>query len=152
MLKLDWSNLNKFLKLDWSSLNKILKLYLSSLDSFRNNPTLWVENVSLAGTLMIFANDESHLGILWEDRLAFVEIEKKYVENAHQMPSAQMLKLDWSTLNKILKLYLSSFRNNTTFWVENVSLVRPCVRRKFPNFSFSRVSEMFGFRSSEIFR
>jgi hypothetical protein len=30
--------------------------------------------------------------------------------------------------------------------------VRPCVRRKFPNFSFSRVSEMFGFRSSEFFR
>jgi len=30
--------------------------------------------------------------------------------------------------------------------------LRPCVRRKFPNFSFSRVSEMFGFRSSEIFR
>jgi hypothetical protein len=30
--------------------------------------------------------------------------------------------------------------------------IRPCVRRKFSNFSFSRVSEMFGFRSSEIFR
>jgi len=29
--------------------------------------------------------------------------------------------------------------------------VRPCVRRNFPNFSFSRVSEMFGCRSSEIF-
>ena len=64
MLKLDWSNLNKFLKLDWSTLNKFLKLYLSRLDSFRNNTTLWVENVSLAGTLVIFANAESHLGIL----------------------------------------------------------------------------------------
>jgi len=29
--------------------------------------------------------------------------------------------------------------------------LRPCVRRKFPNFLFSRVSEIFGFRSSEIF-
>ncbi len=28
-------------------------------------------------------------------------------------------------------------------------LVRPCVRQNFPNFSFSRVSEMFGCRSSE---
>ncbi len=31
------------------------------------------------------------------------------------------------------------------------SEVRPCERRKFPYFLFSRVSEMFGFRSSEIF-
>jgi len=30
--------------------------------------------------------------------------------------------------------------------------VRPCVRRKFPKFSFSRVWEKFDFRSSEIFR
>jgi len=30
--------------------------------------------------------------------------------------------------------------------------LRPCVRRKFPNFSFLRVLEMFGFRSSEFFR
>ncbi len=29
--------------------------------------------------------------------------------------------------------------------------LRPCVRRNFPNFSFSRVSEKFGYRSSEIF-
>jgi len=33
-----------------------------------------------------------------------------------------------------------------------LSNVRPRVRRKFPNFSFSRVSDMFGFRSPEIFR
>jgi len=32
------------------------------------------------------------------------------------------------------------------------SALRPCVRRNFPNFSFSRVSEKFGCRSSEIFR
>ena len=64
MLKLDWSSLNKILKLDWSTLNKILKLYLSSLDSFRNNPTLLDENVSLGGTLVIFAKAESHLDIL----------------------------------------------------------------------------------------
>ncbi len=31
-------------------------------------------------------------------------------------------------------------------------LVRPCVRQNFPNFSFLQVSEMFGCRSSEIFR
>ncbi len=30
--------------------------------------------------------------------------------------------------------------------------LRPCVRRKFPNYSFSRVSEKFGNRSTEIFR
>ncbi len=29
--------------------------------------------------------------------------------------------------------------------------IRPCVRWKFPNFLFSRVSEMFGFLSSEFF-
>jgi len=31
-------------------------------------------------------------------------------------------------------------------------LVRPCVRRNFPNFSFSRVSEKFGRRNLEIFQ
>ncbi len=30
--------------------------------------------------------------------------------------------------------------------------IRPCERQKFPNFLFSRVSEMFGFQSSENFR
>jgi hypothetical protein len=30
--------------------------------------------------------------------------------------------------------------------------IRPCVRQNFPNFSFSRVWEMFGCQSSEIFR
>jgi len=29
--------------------------------------------------------------------------------------------------------------------------VRPFVRGKFPNFSFLRVSEMFGFQSSDFF-
>jgi hypothetical protein len=29
-------------------------------------------------------------------------------------------------------------------------ILRPCVRRKFQNFSFLRVSEMFGFQSSEF--
>ncbi len=30
-------------------------------------------------------------------------------------------------------------------------ILRPCIRQNFPNFSFSRVWEMFGCRSSEIF-
>jgi len=30
--------------------------------------------------------------------------------------------------------------------------LRPCDRQDFPNFSFLRVSEKFGCRSSEIFR
>jgi len=33
-----------------------------------------------------------------------------------------------------------------------VKFLRPCVRQNFPNFLFSRVSEKFGCRSSEIFR
>jgi len=37
-------------------------------------------------------------------------------------------------------------------WPLLVLKLRPCVRRKFLNVLFSRVSEMFGFRSSEIFR
>jgi len=41
--------------------------------------------------------------------------------------------------------------NMTSFFKEHI-LVRPCVRQNFPNFSFSRVSEKFGCRSSEIFR
>ncbi len=31
-----------------------------------------------------------------------------------------------------------------------MSLLRPCVRREFPNFLFSQVSEMFGFQSLEF--
>jgi len=46
------------------------------------------------------------------------------------------------------KNFISESQNSNNLTFE----LRPCVRRKFPNFSFSRVSEMFGFRNSEIFR
>jgi len=79
-------------KLDRSSLNKMLNLDRTSLDSFRNNPTLLDEKVSLGGTLVIFAKAESHLGILWGDGLAFADIVKqvcgKYTSNVKR-PNAQ---------------------------------------------------------------
>ncbi len=61
---------------------------------------------------------------------------------------------DWPCHNQTLWL-----RNNQGFFQilsNNKSdfhaiVLRPCVRQKFPNFSFSRVSEMFGFQSSKIF-
>jgi len=37
-------------------------------------------------------------------------------------------------------------------WENEDKNLRPCVWQKFPNFSFSRVSEMFGFQSLEFFR
>ena len=41
---------------------------------------------------------------------------------------------------------------NLNLWHTLNNLLRPCVRQKFPNFLLSRVSEMFGFWSSELFR
>jgi len=51
-----------------------------------------------------------------------------------------------------LKVYVSYFRfTNCSFVILMIS-AKPCIRRKFPNFSLLQVSEKFVFRSSEIFR
>jgi len=65
----------------------------------------------------------------------------------HLLGGAVFLYWNWDSLLWWI-VNISYSRLMWSFWVITL---RPCVRRKFPNFSFSRVSEMFGFRSSEIF-
>jgi len=42
-------------------------------------------------------------------------------------------------------------RHDRVIFSSSLTVLRPCERQNFPDFTFSRVSELFGFQSSEFF-